>query len=263
MKLKLLLEKKPLLALLGAAVLGIGGVTMLLVHASSASQPNLITMLQDLGGTTGDMLANTQALQGEVQGVQNKLGELNAQEAILQQQIKTGAELQQKLAEQEQLTTNGVALMEQILQREQTAVQSTASLAQLAQTMTPDVQQNAATLHQLSTALGVAAEQSHKLNAQMDALLAELAKSKDSFQLFGTVNDILQHPLDLQNTLNRLNDLLHGSSGTGSSNHPLGTLTDPVGGLLGTPSGLLGNPSGAAQPNTNPAPSGSLLELLP
>ncbi|MBL0385284.1 hypothetical protein JJB07_01380 [Tumebacillus sp. ITR2] len=259
---KLHFEKKPLLALLGAAVLGIGGLTALIAQAPTTS-PNLITMLQDLGGTTSDMLANTESLQGEVSQVQTKLGQLNAQEAILQQQEKTGADLQAKLAEQEQLTSNGVALMEQILQREQTSVDSTTALAQQAQAMNGDVEANAATLTELATALNTANNESNKLNGQMDALLLELAKSKDSFKLFGTVFDILQDPLNLPNTLQKLNDFLKGGTVDKATGGLLGGLGSTVGDLIPNPTPSNPAPATPASPDPENPVGGLLGNLIP
>jgi hypothetical protein len=241
------------------------------VQAQTANtQPkNLFALIAQLNGTTSQMLANTEGLHQQVQQVQGKLGELSAQELILQKQMQTGKDLAQALSTQEQLTGQGVALMGQILDREKQSVMITDHVSQQADQLAQHVSQNADTLQQLAGPLNTSAAESEVLNGQMDQLLAELSKSQDTFRLFGTLDDLLHNPLDLPGTISKIENsvlpaavkdgllkLLPGLPGTsGGSTNPGstggsssgstssdGTSSDSGsgGGLLGGGGGILG-----------------------
>lgn len=268
------LQVKPIpKALIGAgigviviALLSVGGWLFekpsQVTHTAVDSSPkNLFALIAQLNGTTNQMLANTEELHEQVQQVQGKLGELSAQELILQKQMQTGNELAEALDTQEQLTGTGVALMGQILDREKQSVQITDQVSQQADQLAQHVAQNAATLQQLAGPLNTSASESEELNGQMDQLLAELRKSQDTFKLFGTLDDILHNPLDLPGAISKIENSvlppavkdgllnllpkLPGSSGGGTSQGGTGGGSSAggssgSGGLLGGDGGILG-----------------------
>jgi hypothetical protein len=173
---------------------------------SNLQSNNLLDLISQLGGTTDQMLANTNRLHLQVQQVEGKLGQLKQQEQILQKQTQTGHSLQQQLLTQEQLTLNGVNLMGQILNKEQQSVVITKKLANQTQQLAYGVDQSARQLGQLVPYLGTSLDRSNQLNGQLDQLLNELSKSQDSFKLFGTLNQVITNPLDVQNSLSKIED---------------------------------------------------------
>jgi chromosome segregation ATPase len=181
--------------------------TSVSLYSISAKTPDvgksgdLLGLIHELNGTTNEMLANTQALHKQVQTVQKKLEQLNAQEAILQKQNETGQNLQRELKTQEELTAKGVFLMEEILEREKVSVSATGKVRGQVQELTKDVIQNAKTLQQTAGALQVSQQQSVLLNNQMDQLLAELDKSRDSFKWVGKLKNLLQQPTNVIDSL--------------------------------------------------------------
>lgn len=152
---------------------------------------NLLALLSNLTGTTDSMLLNTQQLHTKVLTVQNELGQLNKQEAIIQQQQQTGQELASQLAIQEKLTTEDVNLMGQILVRQKQSVQLTGDVAHKASSLSISVGKNANMMDQLLQALNQSGQTSNTMNQQMNQLLAELDQSMQEFKFFGQVDKLL------------------------------------------------------------------------
>lgn len=235
----------------GVGLLLAGAITVVSIPPSALAElkeNNLINLVHNLSGTTSEMLANTSLLQHQVSDVEQKLGQLNQQEAVLRQQTQTGKALNEQLVRQEDLTANGVRLMGEILKREQVSVQVTGDVTSMTQKLTGTVSQNAQLLTSLASTLGTAQQQSVALNSKMDQLLAELDKSRQNFRFFGKIKQLVPftNPLSGQHS-NPLPGLsLPGTRSTSSSSSPLsplspstpangpssGTTTNPLQGLL-------------------------------
>lgn len=158
---------------------------------SSLQSHNLLALIGNLGGTTGSMLRNTQALHTKVQYVEGELGQLNTQESILRQQLVTGNQLRQQLATQETLTGTDVQLMQQILSRQQQSVSLTGQVAAQAKELSSSVSQNVQQLNYLAGSLQTASAESSTLNQQMSQLLYQLDEATLEFRLFGQVDNLL------------------------------------------------------------------------
>ncbi|GAX90292.1 hypothetical protein [Effusibacillus lacus] len=228
---------------LTAGLLGMAGLTLSLSSEALAKKmesQNIFQLLGELGGTTGQILSNTQTLKKQVEQVQTQLGQLKQQEVILQKQVQTGQNLQQELVRQEELTQTGVSLMEEILVREKVTAHVTGQVRGQVLTLTEEVMKNASTLEQLVGVLGATNDQTQKLNGQLDILLAELRKSQDSFRFTGRLKD-LKLPV-LGDTLPGLPNLPGGGllpGGTGSGNSGSGTGQDSDNGKNGSGNSLL------------------------
>jgi chromosome segregation ATPase len=167
---------------------------------------NLLELISRLGGTTDQMLTNTNRLHQQVQEVQGKLSQLNEQVAILQKQAQTSQNLSQQLSIQETLTKQGITWMGNILEKEQQSVQLTDQLAEKSQQLANGVNKNAGQMNQLVPLLKQSLDQSSRLNSQLDELLNELEKSQSTFKLFGNLNQLLLHPTDLQGTITKIDE---------------------------------------------------------
>lgn len=220
---------------------------------------NLFALIGNLGGTTGSMLRNTQALHKKVQYVEGELGQLNTEESILQQQMVTGSQLSQQLVRQETLTRTDVQLMQQILIRQGQSVNLTGQVATQASQLSTSVQQNVQQLTQLGGSLNTANQESATLNQQMSQLLYELDQATQEFRLFGQVNQLLSGAGALLGSgassksggssllgslpLTGLNSSAK-TAGTGSKSNLHGSSTNPGSGLLSS-NGTLGSLLGA------------------
>ncbi|ARU63299.1 hypothetical protein CBW65_21665 [Tumebacillus avium] len=162
---------------------------------AAPSAPGLFALLYDLTGTTGSMLEHTEQLHQKVQGVESKLAQLEEQERILARQQETGERLGQELSRQVKLTEQGVTLMAEILEGEQESVQLTSQVTVKVSSLTQDVGQNAALLDRLADPLARAGQESAGLSGQLDLLLAELNRSRETFKYFGKLKDLLDDPL--------------------------------------------------------------------
>jgi hypothetical protein len=233
-------------------------------QAGTLARENLFGLLHELTGTTGQMLDHTEQLQSKVATVESKLGELQAQEKIVQQQKVTGERLAKELTRQEGLTTDGVRLMGDILVAEGKSVQAADDVTKKVASLTGQVEQNAATLAALREPLQRSQQSSEKLNRQLDLLIAELQRSKDSFALFVRVKDILKDPLKLPDILKDLPGL-PGLPDVGNlpGNLPP-VVTDPLPNLPGVPSlpSVPGIPTVPTIP-TLPDPGNTLPQLPP
>ncbi|WAH36144.1 hypothetical protein [Alicyclobacillus dauci] len=230
--------------LLGGMVLCLGFASASVaqvVHAKSMAKQNLFSLVGNLNITTGQILTNSQELNGRVGEVEGKLQQLEAQSQILNQQTQTGKSLSDQLSTQIALTTNNVATMEQILHVEQKTSTVASHVQNQSQSLANTIEKNATVLMQLDKTLGTANNESSRLNSQMDNLISELQSSQQEFRLFGQVNDLLGHKGLLGNATGFLNKstsgLLGGSKGAGSASQAVGGAT---GALQKTTSGLTG-----------------------
>lgn len=180
-------------ALAGVAVFG-AVFWVSLPEGKKTGPHELFGLLHELTGTTGEMLGHTKQLSGEVDQVEGKLGQLLVQEQIIAMQQETGHRLAQELRRQEELTANGIALMEQILEQEQISVETTGRVTAKAGSLTGQVEQSASLLAGLNGPLGKSREQSAVLDGQMDHLIRELERSRQSFRFVGRLKDLLKQP---------------------------------------------------------------------
>lgn len=192
-------------------------------QVKDAAQKNLITLVHQLDGTTGQIVNRSADLKSRVGLVDQRLSLLPTQVEILQEQTNTGQQLSAALNTQQQLTQHGVQLMQQILSKERTNDQLTEHLSLASGSMIGTLTQNANSLQQLLGALQTATNGSAELNQQLNTLLAALQQSLTEFRLFGQLHTLLS----------QLPNLLQKS--------PLGGVTAPVSKALGDTVSSLGN----------------------
>ncbi|HEU4963857.1 MAG TPA: hypothetical protein VFV52_08395 [Bacilli bacterium] len=175
--------------LLGSGIFGLSAA------AQDWKPPQLFSLLHELTGTTDEVFQNTKALQEQVTSVETKLGQLEEQEKIVARQQETGERLGQELQRQVDLTATGVSLMGDILEGEKRSVETTGRLTAQVEALTADVGRSAQLLQGLTGPLEESNRQSTRLNGQLDQLIRELETSRETFQVFGKLKDILQDPL--------------------------------------------------------------------
>jgi ABC-type transporter Mla subunit MlaD len=249
LKLDVMRDRRVLIGLL--AVLGVSTVLTAAPKALAGARANLMShnlfaLIDEMSGTTSQLMENTNALHQQITQVEGQLGQLYAQDQIVSKQLQTTQQLAQALSTQEDLTQNGVSLMQQIMTREQKSVALTHQVADQAIQMTGTVQQNVGTLQQLLAALSLSNQESAAMNGKMDALLSELSNSENNFKFFGQLNNLLSKLHVHLPSIPSLPSLPvlggKGTGGSGPSNHP-STPSGPSLPLPSTPSVPLGGSS--------------------
>jgi hypothetical protein len=156
------------------------------------SSMNIFALVENLSGITDQMVTDTAGLEQEVELAGKKMAALDQQEKLVASQLNTHKGIQQELQRQLNGNINAREWMKQILSREKHTYALTGQVSSLAGTISGQMSETINHLKNVSGGMVAIAQNTRKMNGQMDSLLNELDQSIQNFHFISRITDALR-----------------------------------------------------------------------